>query len=232
MAARIFVIFAGPALIAMAVFVVLGFLWWPFFALAPIVAGGVVVWFWWRAEDAVLDQLDARPLGQVEQARIANVVERLSLTTGIVEPELQAVDTKAINLAVVSGRAHALVATTGLLESFGPMEMEGVVAHAMSKIETGASEYETLIASAPWAVTPMQRRWAHGWAGGDDGVIRFDLGGVGLTRYPPGLRSALETIGDSPTEVAGGKALGNAWLVPPMPERTPIEQRIRVLWEL
>lgn len=232
MAARIFVIFAVPALVALVVVGLAGFLWWPFFGLAVLVAVLAVVWFWWRAEDAVLRMLDARPLGQVERARIANVLERLCLSSGIDEPELRAIDSDAMNLALISGRKHALVATTGLLAALGPMEMEGVVAHALSKIETGASEYETLIASAPWAVTPAQRRLAHTWAGGDDGVIRFDLGGVGLTRYPPGLRSALERIGESPTDVPGGEPLGNAWLVPPVTERTPIDQRIRVLWEL
>jgi len=231
-AARISVIFAVPALATLVVVGLLGFLWWPLFGVAIVAAVLVVVWFWWRAEDAVLRMLDARPLGQVEQARIANVLERLCLTTGIDEPELRAIDTDAMNLALISGRDHALVATTGLLAALGPMEMEGVVAHALSKIESGASEYETLIASAPWAITSTQRRLAHGWAGGDDGVIRFDLGGVGLTRYPPGLRSALEQIGESPTDVPGGEPLGNAWLVPPVTERTPIEQRIRVLWEL
>lgn len=232
MAARILVIFAIPALVALVVVGALGFVWWPFFVLAVIAAGVAVVWFWWRAEDAVLRLLDARPLGRVEQARIANVLERLCLSTGIDEPELRVIDTDAMNLALISGRDHALVATTGLLAVLGPMEMEGVVAHALSKIESGAAEYETLIASAPWAITPFQRRLAHGWAGGDDGVIRFDIGAVGLTRYPPGLRSALEQIGESPTDVARGEPLGNAWLVPPVAVRTPIEQRIRVLWEL
>ena len=232
MAARILVIFAIPALATLIVVGALGFVWWPFFVLAPLAAALVVVWFWWRAEDAVLRMLDSRPLGQVEQARIANVLERLCLSSGIDEPELRAIDTDAMNLALVSGRDHALVVTTGLLGVLGPMEMEGVVAHALSKIESGASEYETLIASAPWAITPFQRRMAHGWAGGDDGVIRFDLGGVELTRYPPGLRAALERIGEAPTDVDRGEPLGNAWLVPPVAERTPIEQRIRVLWEL
>ena len=232
MAARILVIFAVPAVLAFVVLGALGFLWWPFFVVAVFAAAGVVVWFWWRAEHAVLRMLDARPLGQLEQARIANVLERLCLTSGIDEPELRAVDSDAMNLALVSGRDHALVATTGLLAALGPMEMEGVVAHALSKIESGASEYETLIASAPWAITAWQRRLAHGWAGGDDGVVRFDLGGVGLTRYPPGLRMALECIGDSPTAVPGGEPLGNAWLVPPVTAPTPIDQRIQVLWEL
>lgn len=232
MAARIAVIFAAPAVLVLVLVGALGFVWWPMFVAGLLGAVAVVVWFWWRAEDAVLRMLDARPLGQFEQARIANVLERLCLTSGIDEPELRVVDTEAMNLALVSGRDHALVATTGLLAAMGPMEMEGVVAHALSKIETGASEYETLIASAPWAITPWQRRLAHGWAGGDDGVIRFDLGGVGLTRYPPGLRAALERIGDAPTSVPGGAPLGNAWLVPPIAARTPIEQRIQVLWEL
>lgn len=232
MAARISLIFVLPALLALLIVGALGFVWWPFFVLAVVVAILVVVWFWWRAEGAVLRMLDARPLGQVERARIANVLERLCLSSGIEEPELRAIDTEAMNMALISGRDHALVATTGLLSALGPMEMEGVVAHALSKIETGASEYETLIASAPWAISPPQRRLAHAWAGGDDGVIRFDLGGVGLTRYPPGLRGALERIGESPTDVPGGDPLGNAWLVPPVAERTPIEQRIRVLWEL
>ena len=232
MSIRALAIFALPALAVFVIFVLLGFVWWPLAAMALPLALGLAFWLSWRAGAAVLVRLDARPLGQSEGARIMNTLDRLCLTSGIEQPDVKVVDSAALNLATVSGRRKTLVATSSLLSTLGPMEMEGVVAHALSKIANGSARYETMVASLPWAVLEGQRRLARQWDGGDDGLIQFDTHGVGLTRYPPGLRAALERLSAVDTEVAGAEALGTAWLVPPAPRRTPIVHRIEVLGEL
>ncbi|MGI9604803.1 MAG: hypothetical protein ACR2P0_01565 [Acidimicrobiales bacterium] len=232
MSARVLAIFALPAAAVAILFIALGFVWWPFFLLA-VPAALLVTWLLWRRADAsVLRSVGARPIAEREGARITNMVESLCLSAGIDTPTIMVVDDPARNLATISGRSHTLLATSGLLESLDPMETEGVVAHALSKITTGTAYYETLVASAGAAVLPVQRSWARTWGGGEAGVIRFDISGVGLTRYPPGLRSALLRIDEGDVHVAGADALGNAWLVPPTPERIPLEHRIEVLGEL
>ena len=230
---RILAIFALPAVAVFILFILLGFfLWWPFYIVALPAAALVVYFMYQRADQAVLNGLDARNLGQLEGDRLRNTVENLSLQSGIDHPDLYVVDSPACNLATIQGANASLVVTSGLLDALDVMEMEGVVAHGLTKLSSGASYYETLAASASPLITQRQRDMARQWGTGDDGELGYDLSGVGLTRYPPGLRSALERIDGRSTDVAGGDALGSAWLVPPAGQRIPLDHRIEVLWEL
>jgi len=232
MSTRILAIFALPALAVFVLFIILGFLWRPFLLFALPVAA-LVVWFMWqRSDQAILSKLGARGLGEREGERIRNTVENLCLTSGIDQPEIFAIDTPACNVVSISGRNDALVVTTGLLESLDVLEMEGVVAHALAKLSTGTLRYETLAASAQPFITGAQQDMARRWGPGDGSVVAFDIIGVGLTRYPPGLRSALERIDGRSTEIDGASSLGAALLIPPVEQRVPIDHRIEVLWEL
>lgn len=232
MLARILAIFAIPALLVLVVFLALGFVWWPFFILAIPAAIGVAWWFAQRADSVILNRLGARPVGQLEGERILNTLENLCLQSGISQPDVLVLDSPACNIAALSGRNDTLLVTTGLLELLDVMEMEGVVAHALTKLSSGATHYEVLAASGGAMVLDKQRALAREWGTGDAGVLAFDISGVGLTRYPPGLRSALEKIDGRSTDIEGSEALGTAWLVPPAAQRVPLEHRIEVLWEL
>lgn len=76
-----------------------------------------------------------------------------------------------------------------------------------------------------------------------------DLTGVSLTRYPPGLISALQKLRDQPTVVhSGAAATAHLWIAPPVPRHEgegrlawlgrrfdthpPVEERIQALREL
>lgn len=233
MPARILAIFAVPAVAVVILFCVLGVaVGWPFYIVAIPAAAAIVFWFWWRSDASVLRNLGARPLGQTEGQRVLNIVEDLSLKSGIDQPRVLVIDDPACNMAAVCGRMDTLLVTTGLLGALDVMQMEGVMAHGLTKISSGAVRYETLAASAKPFITGPQIELARRWGTGEAGVLAFDISGVGLTRYPPGLRSALERIDGQPTDVPGGEALGAAWLVPPPALRVPLEDRIEVLWEL
>ena len=230
---RVAAIFAVPIAIVAVLFLIVGYLiWWPLALVALPAAGLVGWWYWYRADERVLGNLDARPLGEKEGARFHNVVESLCLTSGIDEPDLMVIDNDTPNLASVSGRTSTLVATTGLIERLDAMEMEGVVAHGLAKLEEGSPQYPTLVAAAGPLILGPQRSLARTWSGGDVGVIRFDISGVGLTRYPPGLRTALQRISESTNDLGTGDGLGTCWLIPPMADRIPLEHRIEVLGEL
>ena len=109
-------------------------LWWPL-ALLSIPLAALAVWaLWKRAGQSLLSSLGARGLGQTEGQRVLNTVENLCLASGIPQPNVMAIDSDACNIGAVSGTEDTLVVTTGLLEAFDLMEMEGVVAHALSKI--------------------------------------------------------------------------------------------------
>ena len=175
-----------------------------------------------------------RGLGQTEGQRVLNSVESLSLSSGIPQPNVAVIDSPACNLAVVSGQEDTLIVTTGLLETLDLMEMEGVVAHALTKLAEGSSNYGTLAASAKPFITSAQVQKAQEWDWGAEsaGVVSYDISGVGLTRYPPGLRSALEKIAGRKTDVPGADSLGDAWFVPPSTGKAQLSSRIEVLWEL
>lgn len=233
MSFRILAIFALPVVAVVLLFVVLGFVvWWPLFILT-LPAGALVLWFFYnRTDRAILSKLGARQLGEIEGERFHNTVENLTLQSGIDQPKLFVVETEACNLAAVAGKESALIATTGLLDTLDVLELEGVVAHGLTKLSSGAVTYETFAASAAPFVMGWQRELARQWGTGDAGVLAYDITGVGLTRYPPGLRSALERIDGRSTDISGGEALGAAWLVPPQGQRVPLDHRIEVLWEL
>jgi len=232
MSLRVLALFALPAAVAAVIFIILGFVWWPFFLLALPAAAGIVAWLWFRADDAAFASLDSRGAGEIEGQRFRNALEALCLRVGLEEPVLMVVDSDASNLAAISIRRNTLVATSSLLATLDAMQTEGVVAHAVTKLASATPRYQALVASAPWAMTGLQKGLARRWDEVEDGVVQYDLAGVELTRYPPGLRSALELMDDTPTEVAGGEHLGTAWLVPPHAERTPISHRVEVLGEL
>ena len=228
-----------PAVLVALLFVVLGLIfgliglpWWlPVLFAIPFAI--LTVWVMWRrADQAVLRSLDARGLGQTEGQRVLNTVESLCLTSGIAQPNVQVIDSPACNIATVSGAEDTLVVTTGLLETLDLMAMEGAVAHALTKLSTGATKYGTLAASAKPFISNAQIETAQHWGTGDAGVVSYDISGVGLTRYPPGLRSALEQIDGRSTDIPGATSLGDAWFIPPSTGKEQLGHRIEVLWEL
>lgn len=237
--ARVFYIFAVPAVLVFLAFVALGLIfgaiglpWWlPVLFAVPFAV--LTVWFLsQRADEAVLGSLGARGLGQTEGQRVLNTVENLCLTSGIAQPNVQVIDSPACNIAAISGREDTLVVTTGLLETLDLMAMEGAVAHALTKLSTGGVKYGTLAASAKPFISKSQIETAQHWGTGDAGVMSYDISGVGLTRYPPGLRSALEQIDGRSTDIPGASSLGDAWFIPPSTGKAQLGQRIEVLWEL
>lgn len=233
MNARVLYIFAIPAVLVVLIGVILGVvLWWPI-ALLALPLAALVVWFMWnRSDEVVLRSLGARGLGQTEGQRVLNTVESLSLTSGISQPNVMVIDTEACNVAVVSGREDTIVVTTGILESLDLMEMEGVIAHVLAKVAAGRSRYATLAASAKPLITGAQVKQASRWGSDAGGIESFDISGVGLTRYPPGLLSALIRIDGRSTDIPGANSLGDAWFVPPSANGSQLGNRIEVLQEL
>ncbi len=231
--ARVLYIYAIPAAAVFAVVAVGGFLiWWPL-ALLAVPLSALTVWAMWkRAGETLLSKLGARGLGQNEGQRVENMVENLCLATGIDRPKVMAIDTEACNLVAIGGTEPTLVTTTGLLETLDLMEMEGVVAHALSKLSTSGGKYGAFAAAAKPFITNAQLNKVREWGSGAAGVASFDISGVGLTRYPPGLRSALERVAGKSTDVPGGEALGDAWFIPPSTDRAQLGKRIEMLWEL
>lgn len=196
------------------------------------VGGAVVAWVWRQSAHPAAIGLGGRPADPVRDARLVNVVEGLCASAGVRLPDLRIVEASGLNLAV-GGRnptTAALVVTTGLLEHLDRVELEGLLASGVIAIRRDAVAGPSIA-----AVTGISVNVAVG-AGRD---VLLDAAAVRLTRYPPGLRSALQALLDRGTGVPGvpRRAL-HLWLADPaggpqLPSyRRPLRERIDALSEL
>lgn len=257
------------ALLALVVAVVLAALpvvSWYVGLVGGVLVGALVLVWWSRSASArVLRALRSVPADEVRHARYSNLVDGLCLSFGVDRPDLHVLDTPALNAASVDGRNGAhLICTAGLLERLDRVELEGVLAHELSHIRSGESAAATLAVAligypllgggGPVAgvlgalgdrLEPTRERlWS--WSLGPDRELDADRVAVGVTRYPPGLYRALQTIRDGDAGPADATpATIPLWIEQPIPAagpgpgrrggsglHPPIDERIDVLGEL
>jgi heat shock protein HtpX len=196
--------------------------------VAAVVALLMTFGSYFASDRIALAMNHARQVEAEEHPRYHNLVEGLCIAAGLPKPRLYLIDDPAPN-AFATGRnpAHAaVVITTGLLEKMDRIELEGVLAHELSHIRS----YDVLVGTiavtlvglvapplVPLAVNRRQESLA-------------DVTGVGLTRYPPGLISALEKMREDGTTVHSARATAHLWIDSPLDP--PLESRIKALREL
>ncbi len=186
--------------------------------------------------------------------RIDNLVDGLRLTSGVRDPSIYIIEDDAANaMAVSRNLEHTLVLTTGLVDRLDLVSLEGVVAELMVRLRNGEAERDTIdVAIGDIPILPVPGlsalvRAAGTWArrlGADDadrenGDILADYGAVLLTRYPPGLRTALEQIRDIGSQPSTAAELASLWIVDPNStnennpgDRPSLDMRIDALAEL
>lgn len=226
--------------------VIPGVPWWVGIPLGLAVAAALVVQRVRGAYGRLLADLGAVPVDPNGYARYHNIVQGLSLAAAVGEPDLYVVDDPGRNAAAVAyGPSAAVVATTGLLSAVDRIALEAVVAECLVRLGSGDAEAATLGATlfsplrggplAPVAAMGLSRLLA------EDRDLLADRAAVALTRYPPGLSSALAAINAGPARVQRAPAyLDHVWLVPPSsleaagdPADTPgLTLRMDVLGEL
>jgi heat shock protein HtpX len=198
-----------------------------------VVAAAVAAWAWWGAERRIGSMLGARPATPAGEARLLNLVEGLSLTAGLRRPTSMIIEDPGLNFVVYGRRPQtaALGVTSGLLSELTLIELEGIVAWGLVQVRRMVTLPATIAAGAfgigaRFAVSPAR-----------DGEA--DLAAVALTRYPPGLASALEKMEAKGTTVASARvALAPLWAADPRPGspggrgRLPLSERVEALREL
>jgi heat shock protein HtpX len=178
-------------------------------------------------ERAALRDAGAEPADPQRLPRYHYLVEGLCQAAGLPMPRLYLVDSDAAN-AFSIGRdpeRGALVVTRGLLTGLNRVEVEGVLAHELNHIWSWGARLATLgvaLGRVPGLlrlVAPPRREFD------------ADEAGARLTRYPPGLVSALKKLaaGDPPPI---RPHLGHLWIVAPDPTHPPVAARIAALQEL
>lgn len=203
---------AIPGVIALVACLVLVAVW------AGILAG-LVVWvgcataIWCTAGKRVLRAIGGSPARDGELVRVENLVEGLCATMGLSVPRLWLLEEPSPNAMALSlPRSEAvLVLTTGLVSGLDPIEIEGVLAHELTHVKRKEALSATLAASVMLILAPLVGDRAgdmvHAIAGRGR-EMRSDWEAVGVTRYPPGLRSALMRMADLDPEASGTPASG------------------------
>jgi heat shock protein HtpX len=188
-------------------------------------------------ERSALARSGARPADPERHPRLHNLTQGLCERAGQAVPRLYLVDSDAANaFAVGRDPAHgAIVVTRGLLELLNRVELEGVLAHELARIQSGAAR----LASAAVVLGGLPRPLARPLPVGarPSRVFDADTSAAYLTRYPPGLAAALGKLAAAPRPELGDPGLDPLWLVAPRPDspaatHPPVEERISALREL
>ena len=114
--------------------------------------------------------------------------------------------------------------STPLLDSLSRIELEGAVAQQLSRFLDGSSSLATLVAalrSTPPFGSILAGRLTSATVA--DEQLLADLAGVRMTRYPPGLASALDThrVGTPPRSASADAATAGLWLADPLARAAP-----------
>ena len=209
--------------------------------VAALLAAGAVALLVSRADAYALARCGAVPAHPTAHARFHNVVEGLCVAAGLPKPALHVIEGEDAPNALTLGRdprTASLVVTSGLLEKLTRIELEGILAHELTHVKTADSLLSTIAVATVGRVAPGLVPKA---VGGPRETLA-DVTGVSLTRYPPGLISALEKLRVDPAVLrSSDRAIAHLWIEPPvadppspLAERSspPLEERIQALREL
>ena len=169
---------------------------------------------------------------------------------GVPVPTLAVAPSSAANATAFGRRSDrsTLVVTQGLLDALNRIELEAVVARLLTQIRDGRAAYLTtavttvgfpaLLWPALWPL--VQARTEREASTGSD--FDDDAEAVRLTRYPPGLADALETMSANGVRTDAPRVTWPLWLADPradaavapdsLPDyRADLETRVAVLRE-
>ncbi len=110
-----------------------------FAGVAPWLIGGVLIWFliaWYANTSMIRRATRARPLERRENKRVYNLLENLSIATGMKMPKLNIVEDDSLN-AFASGinkKTYTITLSRGIINKLNDEELEGVIAHELSHI--------------------------------------------------------------------------------------------------
>ncbi len=174
-----------------------------------------------KVDEILLDDLDVVDADDHDHARAYNLLEALSLRSGVGAPELYLTDDDTVNaLAIQQSGDAAAVITAGAASKLDRLQLEGLLAEVIARIASGDARAATV---AVGMLMPFSASQLPILAGVADSLIdralnperelRGDRAALSLTRYPPGLREAL-SLADDECEV-GTAATARLWVVPP-----------------
>lgn len=197
--------------------------------IAPIIgiiaAGLLVVPYLRGGERWLIHQLGAQPANDTQHARLMNVVDGLSLSTGITQPDVLVLDDRATNAMTIDGASGTtLVLTQGLLDELSLLELEAIVAELLVRAREGDAAVSTqaarllggLFLSGPLRVASSLAVRQLDHVLDVDRDIVADRQAVGVTRYPPALVSAFAKLSNTSIRAERtSKVNAHLWLITP-----------------
>lgn len=150
--------------------------WYGFFGITPYILFGLFIIgynliFFFASKRLALFANGAKKADPVQYKRLHNVVEEMSIASGVPKPEVYIVQDSAPN-AFATGRNHknaAIAVTTGLYEMMDRAELQGVIAHEMSHVKNYDILLMTIVAIMIGLVVLMRDifwRWGFFLGGG------------------------------------------------------------------
>jgi hypothetical protein len=151
---------------------------------------------WRMAPGLALQRVGAVPLAERDNPRLTNVTEGLCATFGLRMPDLYVVWDAVPNACALGRDAStaALVVTSGLLETMGPIELEGVIAHELAHVKRHDNAVSVVaLTLARFGGEGVLRRCL-----GTNREYRADVVAASAVRYPRGLFDALLVMEQAP----------------------------------
>jgi len=115
--------------------------------LSIIISLSYILISYYNSDKISLAAVNAKPADKIKYRQFYDVVESLTIASGLPMPKLYIMESPQIN-AFASGRdpQHAVICvTTGSLEKLEKKELEGVLAHELSHVANFDIRYMTLI---------------------------------------------------------------------------------------
>ena len=161
----------------------------------------------------VQHQVGGRVATQEEFPRLHNAIDGLCLSHGIEAPVLRVLDVPSVNVATLSTKKeNTLVVTSGTFLNLGVVELEGLLALALVRMQEPMLTKE--MQKSFWMTIPFARHFIRNAVKTDD-ILLLDQKSVALTRFPPGLIGALEAADQEGTFVEGSSSTSQLWALDP-----------------
>lgn len=156
------------------------------------------------AKSSIARRIKINNLDPKLDTRFQVSIDSLCLAHGFQSPKLAIIKSNQINAFAfgLTKKSCVLAITTATHKELDSVELEGVLAHELSRISlgiTGRETYVTALLKIPF------RNLFNGLAQKliqTDAIIAADMNSVEMTRYPPGLIAALAKIAEQ-KEISG-----------------------------
>ncbi|MBC7905504.1 MAG: zinc metalloprotease HtpX [Rhodospirillaceae bacterium] len=150
--------------------------------IAFMMAAGMNAFAYWNSDKMVLSMYGAQQVDRHSAPGLVAIVERLTARAGMPMPKVFVIDSPQPN-AFATGRdpEHASVAaTTGLLDSLSPEEVEGVMAHELAHVKNRDTLIMTITATFAGAIGMLANMFAFSSMFGGHRDEEEGGGGLGL----------------------------------------------------